>query len=95
MDHIKDLWWIALAGLSGAFTSVSLQKDKRGGLEVFVFIVSGMLTSAFIAPLIIKWSGLEGVEAFSAIGFLTGACWNTVINRGADWFNSTKVGGGK
>lgn len=93
MDHFKSIWWIAVAGLSGAFTSISLHKDKRTPAEIIIFIVSGMLTAAFVAPLIARWVGLTGQESISAVSFLTGACWNTVIGKASGWFKGMKFGG--
>lgn len=94
MDHLKDMWLFAIAGLSGAFTSISLHKDKKSPVEVVVFIISGMLTAVFVAPLISKWLGLTGEESVAAVSFLTGACWNTVISKALDWFKGMRFGGG-
>ena len=93
MDHVRELWWICVAGFSGALTSISIHRDKRSPLEVVIFIVSGMLTATFVAPLLAKWMNLTGNEAISAVGFLTGACWNSVISRAMTWFNSVRVPG--
>lgn len=93
MEHIKALWWICVAGLSGAITSISIHREKKTPTEVTVFIISGMLTATFVAPLIAKWMGLEGQEAISAVGFLTGACWNSVITKAMSYFNSVKIPG--
>lgn len=93
MDHIRDLWWFAVAGLSGAFTSISLHKDKRSPMEVIIFITSGMLTAVFVAPLMARWVGLTGDQSVAAMSFLTGACWNTVIGKAIEWFKGMKFGG--
>lgn len=84
---------MCLAGLSGAITSISIHRDKRTPLEVTVFIVSGMLTATFVAPLLVKWMNLTGNEAVSAVGFLTGACWNSVIGKAMTWFNGMRFPG--
>lgn len=91
MDHLKSIYWIALAGLSGAFTSIGLHREKKTPTEIVVFIVSGMLTAAFVAPLISRWAGLTGEESISAVSFLTGACWQFVINRAIGVFKNSKI----
>lgn len=93
MDHFKNVYWIAIAGLSGAFTSISLHKEKKTPTEIVIFIISGMLTAAFVAPLISRWAGLTGEESISAVSFLTGACWQFVINRATGFFKNAKVPG--
>lgn len=95
MEHLKAIWWICIAGLSGALTSVSIHRDKRSPGEVLIFILSGMLTAAFVSPLIAKWMGLTSSETVSAVGFLTGACWNSVISRAMGWFNNVRIPGEK
>lgn len=93
MDHIRGVYWICLAGLSGAFTSISLHKEKKSPTQAVVFIISGMLTATFVSPLLAHWAGLTSNEAVSAVGFLTGACWNIVVTRAGGFFRTAKVPG--
>lgn len=91
MEHFKSIYWVAIAGLAGAFTSIGLHSEKKSPIEIIIFIVSGMLTAAFVSPLICKWAGLSGEESVAAVSFLTGACWQFVINRAIGIFKTAKI----
>lgn len=78
-DHLKNVIWFCIAGLSGAFTSVSLNQKKLTPLQIVFFIISGGLTAMFTTPLIAKWVGLESQEVVSGLSFMIGASWQFIV----------------
>lgn len=85
MENLKALYWLMLAGVSGAIVSLSVHKEKRTPGQVILFLVSGMLTAIFVTPLLARWFGINDTDGIAALSFAIGSGWQSVAGKLIEW----------
>lgn len=84
-QHIKNLIWLACAGLAGSFVGMQIQKPqkkkKRTLKSNLAYIINGLLVAFFFTPLMCKWFHFVDAEEIRAIAFFTGVFWSKLLER--------------
>ncbi|HCI6749376.1 TPA: hypothetical protein NPP60_005046 [Klebsiella variicola subsp. variicola] len=81
MDSLKQLLWLAAAGLSGAFIGLTMHPAERTPFQRFAFIISGLLVAFWLSPVICRYFGLMEPEEISAVAFAAGAFWSSIVDK--------------
>lgn len=81
MDHLKQLLWLAAAGVGGAFVGLSVNPEQRTPIQKVIYVISGMAVAAFLTPIICRRLGLVEAEEISAIAFCAGAFWSGIVDK--------------
>lgn len=94
MESLKQLLWLAAAGISGAFIGLSMHPSERSKLQIFMFLLSGLLVAFWLTPILCKFMGLTATEEITAVAFGAGAFWSSVVEKFAKWFEARLPGKG-
>lgn len=81
MEGLKEMLWLAAAGVSGAIIGLSMHPAKRSVLQRFVFVLSGLLVAFWLTPIICRYFGLAAAEEISAVAFAAGAFWSSIVDK--------------
>ncbi|HAT3959805.1 hypothetical protein QMM96_22295 [Citrobacter freundii] len=96
-QHIKNLVWLACAGLSGSFVGMRLQKTTKKKPRTLwdnvSYVINGLLVAFFFTPFLCKWFHVADIEDVRAVAFFTGAFWSKILERyGADFSKNKQTG---
>ncbi|HBM2815647.1 TPA: hypothetical protein LU109_003556 [Enterobacter hormaechei subsp. xiangfangensis] len=83
MDN-KNLLWMAVAGLSGGFLGLTRQKKKLTVKDQVFFVISGLIVSFWLTPLLCSWYKLTDWEQVNGAAFCVGACWPKIMDKMGD-----------
>lgn len=81
MDGLKHYLLLAAAGLSGAFIGLTMHPGERTPFQRLAFIVSGLLVAFWLSPVICRYFGLTSPEEISAVAFVAGAFWSSIVDK--------------
>ncbi|VGQ11842.1 hypothetical protein SB5439_05002 [Klebsiella variicola] len=81
MDSLKQLLWLAAAGLSGAFIGLTMHPGERTRFQRLAFLCSGLLVAFWLTPVICRYFGLLEAEEIAAVAFAAGAFWSSIVDK--------------
>lgn len=99
MDQsIKNLVWLALAGLSGSVVGARVKQRQRKKLtaaDMAWYVLCGLLVAFFFTPMLCRLFNVTVVEDVRALAFATGAGWSKILDLYSQRFDNKTLAGAK